>query len=155
MNILVLPEEILRKIICILPITLFMMMNKSCTRLYNLKLNKLLIPWGIEGICKKDETLSPHTRRRYARMDKQRGELFCMYDLISQIAIIIGDFTVWDNFDVNLHDFIYLLITSRETPFHNLSSPLRYKERTRLKLDSIPSVFHRDIMKSMTLRALL
>jgi hypothetical protein len=154
-NILLLPDEILRKIICILPINLFMMVNTSCSQLYYLKLNKLLLPWGIEGICTKDETLSPYTRRRYARMDRQRGVLYCMYDLIGQLAIIIGDCARWDQYNVNQHDYVYLMLRASQNQWYSITTPLRINERARLKLDSIPPVFHRDIMKSWTLRALL
>ena len=154
-NILLLPDEILRKIICILPINLFVMINTSCSHLYYLKLNKLLLPWGLEGICKGDETLSPYTRRRYARMDNQRGVLYCMYDLIGQLALIIGDFTIWDHYEVNQRDFVYLMLRTSQTQWNKVASPLHTNERTLLKLNSIPRVFHRDIMKSWTLRALL
>lgn len=154
-QILLFPNEILRKIICMLPINLFMMINKSCKHMYHMDLKKLLIPWGIEGICNKNETISSSIRQRYLHVDRKRGPLYCMYYLLSQIAIINGDFCKWDNYDTNQHDFIYLLLLASETPWYSITNPLRIKERSLLKLNSIPSAYHSKIMKRLNLRALL
>ena len=150
-----LPDEILRKIICKLPIENFNMINMSCSRIRSFNLTRLLIPWGLEGICNKTEELSPYTRMRYARMDEQRGPLYCMYDLIAQLSIIIGDFTLWDYHNANEHDFLYLMLRAAEKPWYSIANPIRIRERKRLQLDNISTIYHKQIIKSWRLRALL
>ena len=151
-----LPDEILRKIICMLPIDSFINIAQINKKLTNLRLPHLLIPWGIEGICyRNDEAISPLVRHRYAKFNRKRGPLYTMYDTIAQLAHIIGDFCVWDRHDTNQHDFIYRMLRAAAKPPNRMADPLYLQERSRLLLDKIPTLHHRDIMKSMTLRALL
>lgn len=151
-----LPDEILRKIICMLPIASFIYICLINKRINGLDLLHLLIPWGIEGICyRNEEAISPRARHRYAKFNKRRGSLYTMYDTIAQLARVIGDFCAWDQHDTNQHDFIYLMLRAVDKPWYSMVDPLHLQERSRLVLDKIPKRYHRDIMKSMTLRALL
>jgi len=154
-NILSLPDEVLRNIICKLPIDSFTKISISCVRLDGLRLTKLLIPFRIDGIGAPDETLSSRDRRRYSLTDKKRGPLYCMYDTLAQLAIIIGDFCMWDYYDVNQHDFIYLMLRTAQKPWHLIINPLHLQERSRLTFDNIALRYHCSILNSLTLRALV
>ena len=151
-----LPDEILRKIICMLPIDSFINIAQINKKITNLRLPHLLIPWGIEGICyRNDEAISPLVRHRYAKFNRKRGPLYTMYDTRAQLARIIGDFCIWDRYDTNRHDFIYRMLRAAAIPWYSLDDSLHLQERSRLVFDKIPKTYHREIMKSMTLRALL
>jgi len=149
------PSELLRKIICECDIDTFIIINKSCRMIYSLHLMRLLIPWGIEGICTKYDSLSMNTRKRYAAFDRKRGPLYCMYDLIVQLSQIIGDVVIWDYHEVNQHDFVYLLLQQSEKPWYSIVNPIKIRERSRLYFEKIPIQYHKDIMKSLSLRALI
>tara|TARA_A100001011_G_C13651738_1_gene571919 strand:- start:7 stop:516 length:510 start_codon:yes stop_codon:yes gene_type:complete len=154
-NLINLPCEILRKIICKCDIESFVIINKSCRMIYSLHLSRLLIPWRIEGIGESDSSFSIKTRQRYAAFDRTRGPLYCMYDLIVQLSIIIGDVVIWDYYEVNQHDFIYLLLRQSERPWYSIINPIKLRERSRLFFEKIPTQYHRTIMNSLLLRALI
>ena len=151
-----LPNELIRKIMTSLPIDPFIIVVKSCKRINHMNLHRLLLGWALEGICSKDEDLSYEMRQKYITMDRKRGTLYCMYDLIRQIAILIGDNCSWDNYDTHQHDFIYLLLCEVNKPWYLYTTGTAYeKERRRLNDLNIPVHYHRRIMKSLQLRALL
>ena len=154
-NFINLPVEILRKIICYCDINTFIKINKSCRMIYSFHLMRLLIPWGIEGLCSKSGSLSMNARKRYAIFDRKRGPLYCMYDLIVQLSLIIGDVVIWDYHEVNQHDFVYLLLQQSEKPWYSIVNPIKIRERSRLYFEKIPIQYHKDIMKSLSLRALI
>jgi len=150
-----LPEELLRKIICMLPINSFIHISLINKKINSLHLLHLLIPWGIDGICSRNDEPSPILLHRYAKFNRKRGPLYTMYDTRAQLARIIGDFCIWDRYDTNRHDFIYLMLRAAAIPWYSMDDSLHLQERSRLVFDKIPKTYHREIMKSMTLRALL
>lgn len=151
-----LPDELIRKIMTSLPMHHFILIVKSCKHINHMQLHRLLLGWGLEGICGKNDELSGRMRRKYIEMDRKRGPLYCMYDLIQQIAILIGDNCSWDSYDTNNHDFIYRLLCEVNKPWYLYTRGGAYdKERKRLYDNNIPVQYHKSIMQSLLLRALL
>jgi len=155
MNLLYLSDELLRHIICSLDIADFVSINISCRHIFRLNLCHMLIGCGIEGLSTRYIESIVHNRRRYNVMDHARGALFCMYSYLVQIAIMIGDITKWDYYNMNQRDFVYLLIGNHSQLNYCGKSAPKSNERKILHLSKIGSEYHTDIMSSMILRAIL
>ena len=137
-----------------LPIDQFIICSNACKTMNRMQMHRLLIGWGIEGICCKNDTISLYNRKKYLEVDRRRGPLYCMFDYTEQLAKIIGDYTIWDHYETQYHDFVYHLLKKLEKPWFT-KFPLHQSEYRRLKYNSIPQHYHVRIINSIQLKALL
>ena len=154
-----LPHELLTKIICTLPIKSFNRINTTCQEIYCLKLNQYLVPIGISGVPNITNITNPNTIYQDVKIDqqlcRQRGPLYCMYDMIAQLERMQNMYTVHDFNDVNQHDYIFRLLFYTEYYVYLSSNSLRTIHRKILKLDNIDSIYHKDILSSKLLSGLI
>ena len=157
--ILKLPAELQRKIMTNLPARYLKMTHHTCKELKSLELTRLLTGWYLECLTSLDQYISYNRRIEYNRMDKRKGSIYCMYEMIEHLNRMVGDYTVWDMYDTLLHDFKYVL-TRRifENPERGVFDPAINKtlEKKILRLGNIKRFrYIREILKSKTLRALI
>ncbi len=107
-----LPLELIRKILSMLPITQFIDTLKTCHLIKNLELNKLLLGWYLVSIPQFENTFELDIIRIYNKIARNKGPLYCMYDLLDVISWRTGDHTVWDTIEVTHHDYITKLINA-------------------------------------------
>lgn len=107
MNLLKIPEELLRKIICYLPPRQFISINNTCKTISNYNLNHLLIPWAIEALydisdisdnIDIDTRMKDHKKyfKRYNKTHSELSYIINIYDLIDSINRILKIHTRWD-----------------------------------------------------------
>lgn len=98
MSILELPNEIIRKIITKLDIDHFKLFNIINKDILSLGLNKLLLPWKIEGYFPINKTV-PYSQRLHFYNNYIYGTPFNdnIYEIIVELNRIIGDYTIYDH----------------------------------------------------------
>lgn len=160
-----LPRELLCKIICNLPYKSFNHVNISCTTIHSYNLNQFLIPYGLSGISgfnsqhaltsnhHDTELLQDIKNDQY--LSRQRGPLYCMYDMIAQLELMLYNWSIYDYHDVNQHDYIFRLLFYSEYYVYFSPNSLRMVHKKHLKLDKIDSRYHESIVSSQLLSALL
>ena len=144
-----LPDEIIRKIIILLPVDDFISLTIVSKDVYRLQQHRLLIGWGLEGICLKYTDVMESIHKRYIQHDKIKGVLYCMYDMIFGISHMIGDNCYWDCYDVQYHDIVYRLMYNIE-PWDKNKKIIEY-----LFSNNIPVQYHKRILNSRLLQVLL
>ena len=98
MSLLELPTEIIRKIITTLDTDHFKLFNTINQNIISLGLNKLLLPWKIEGYYSINKTITYSERINFYN-NYVYGTPFrdTIYEMIVELNKIIGDYTMYDN----------------------------------------------------------
>ena len=105
MSILELPNEIIRKIITKLDIDHFKLFNTINRYIISFGLNKLLLPWKIEGYYPINKCIT-YSERLHFYNNYVYGTPFSdnIYGIIVELNKIIGDYTIYDNNYRNTHE---------------------------------------------------
>ena len=105
MSILELPNEIIRKIITKLDTEHFKLFNTINKDIISFGLNKLLLPWKIEGYFPIDKTV-PYSQRLHFYNNYVYGTPFSdnIYEIIVELNRIVGDYTIYDHNYRNTHN---------------------------------------------------
>lgn len=100
---IILPDELIRKIICKLDIKHFVFMCCINRSINNMNLCKSLLPWRIEGYYDINENISIKERKElYIQFINGIPVTDLVSDLIVSINKMIGDYTIYDyNFEFN------------------------------------------------------
>ena len=88
------------------------------------------------------------------RIDRNKGPLYCMYDMIYNLSKFIGDKCKWDEWNVYNRDILYKLMVMAYNKNYLLHLG-KSNERDMLKARNIPDYYISRIMNSLSLRALL
>ena len=104
MYILELPNEIIRKIITKLDIDHFKLFNTINRDIISFGLNKLLLPWKIEGYFPINKIV-PYSQRLDFYNNYVCGTPFSdnMNEIIIELNRIVGDYTIYDHNYSNTH----------------------------------------------------
>lgn len=149
-----LPDEIIRMIINKLPEDKLVYTNLTCQSIYRLKLSSLLLGWYLESTLPINYTSSRQQIIRGNIIDRKKGPLYCMYDMIYNLSKLIGDVCIWDKWDVIQKDILYrLLVLAHDKEY--LLNMGKQNERKILISRNIPDYYISKIMNSLSLRALL
>ena len=89
--ILSLPNELQRMIINKLPIKSLKNINQTCKEIKELKLTKMLTGWYLECLTGTEE-ISYQRRRIYHEMDRKKGPIYCMYEMMEHLSKMNGDY---------------------------------------------------------------
>ena len=168
--ILRLPAELQRKIITFLPAKKLKLIHHTCKELKELKLTTLLIGWYLECLTGLDCYISYKRRVLFNQMNKKKGFLYCIYEMLESINKMIGDYTEWDSYDTLRHDYKYVLARIVLRDLNNSTSNFlpntisniydtglnKNLEKKILRLNNIKRIrYIKNILDSNTLRALL
>ncbi len=107
----ILPLEIFRKIIVMLPISHFVYMNQTCRMINNMKMNKLLFGWYLH-LVPGEILFNLDSIIKYNKISKQKGVLYCIYELLHTLSYAIGDNTIWEKIEMNHHDYVLRLVNN-------------------------------------------
>jgi hypothetical protein len=104
MSILELPDEIIRKIICSLPPKMYISFNIVNKDIISFGLNKLLLPWKIEGYFPINKTVT-YSQRLDFYNNYVCGTPFSdnINEIIIELNRIVGDYTIYDHNYSNTH----------------------------------------------------
>ena len=154
--ILSLPNELQRMIINRLPIKSLKNINQTVKEIKELKLTKMLTGWYLECLTGTEGEISYQRRRIYHEMDRKKGPIYCMYEMMEHLSKMNGDYTVWDTYDTLRHDYQHMLkrrIVLNDNIFDiGLNKSV---EKRILKLQNISRYYYiREILSSKLLRAL-
>ena len=175
--ILRLPAELQRKIITRLPASKLKIAHHTCKELKELELTKLLTGWYLECLVGIDNYISYKRRKLYNDMNKKKGFLFCIYEMLESINKMVGDYTHWDAYDTLRRDYKYILTRTllrginnnmvvmpnvnnhtNSTLFDDVYDTALDKnlEKKILRMNNIKRFrYIKEILKSTTLRALI